>query len=1010
MKKTFDFYCFMRKRTFIHAATCLILASGATALPAYSENAESTVPAVTGVQQNTLTMKGTVVDVKGDPIIGASIIEKGTKNATVTDLDGNFVLKTKPGSTISITYIGYISQEIKASAKANIVLEEDLRSLNEVVVIGYGTQKKGDVTSAITSVKSDEFIKGNVNDAAELIKGKVAGLTIANGSGDPSSESTIRLRGVISLKGSSTPLVLVDGVEGSLNTVTPENIESIDVLKDASAAAIYGTRGANGVIIITTKSGRRESKTTVNYAGYMSLSSFGKKLEFMDGSDIRAGKTQFTDRGYDTDWLDAVSRTAFTHNQNVSINGGNKSTAYSADFSYRDNQGVFINTYRQRMRFNGMVSHWMFNDMIKLQFNIFKSWRKNGPLDAASSLVYSNAVMRNPTEPIYAEDGTYYENFGAIDYFNPVGIIKESKGNTKHEMTRLTGNITFEPIKGWQTNLMLSTERYNEHTEGYRTSQHYSQRSQGRTGYAYHNYYYGETNNLELTSTYRKHWGEHRLEALIGYSYLEDNWEQFNANNYNFINDFFQYNNLGLGTALKEGKAGMGSWASDDKLIGFFGRVSYGYADKYNVLVSVRREGSSKFGENNKWGTFPSASLGWTISNEKFMSNIKWLDNLKLRAGVGVTGVIPNSPYISLTRWSVGGSYYYDDGQWKQAINIASNPNPNLKWEKSTEWNFGLDWSVLKGRLSGTVDVYVKNTKDLLWDYTVPTPPNLYNTTTANVGQLRNKGVEIAITAVPIRTKDFEWSSTLTGSHNSNKLISLSNDLYETADYQDVAWLGGSIQITCERLQVGKSVGNFYGMKSVGVSENGLWMIENPKTGQAEEMTDAMIGDKENWHQYLGNALPKVYMGWNNTFTYKNFDLTMQFTGQFGFKIFNETRAFYENNSIAYNRLKSVGKSPYNSGYTLGNSQKQTFVSYYLENGDFVKCSNITLGYNVPIKQNKYITSARVYLAGSNLFTITGYQGLDPELSNSDLLSPGIDWHDKYPSTRTFTFGLNLTF
>ena len=605
-------------------------------------------------------MKGVVKDAKGEPIIGATVTEKGTKNATVTDYDGNYSLNVSSrNAVLVVSYIGFVAQEIKAGG--DVTLQEDNALLNEVVVIGYGTQRKGDITSAITSVKAEDFAQGNIRDAGDLIKGKVAGLTIANGSGDPSAASSIRLRGIISLEGGNSPLVLVDGLEGSLNTVAPENIESIDVLKDASAAAIYGTRGAAGVILITTKAGKRETRTTANYSGYLSLASFGKKLDMMDGSDIRAGKTNYTDRGYDTDWIDAVSRTALTHNHNVNISGGNKSTSYNADFTYRDQKGVFIDTYAKEMHFNGGVSHWMFNDMLKLQFNILKRWHENGPVDAAGQMVYRQALMRNPTEPIYAEDGDYYENFGINYYYNPVGILKEHTGEYKTETTRLTGNVTLEPIKGWQTNLMLSTERYNAHDEGYYTSKYYGQKNSYTTGYAYHSYAYNKTNNLELTSTYKHQWGNHRFEALVGYSYQYQVDESFYANNTNFASDFYQYNNMGLGRYLKDGKAGMGSGKSDDKLIGFFGRVSYGYADKYNVLVSLRREGSSKFGENNKWGSFPSASLGWTISKEKFMEGTRsWLDNLKLRAGFGVTGVIPGARYLSLTTWALGSPYYYD--------------------------------------------------------------------------------------------------------------------------------------------------------------------------------------------------------------------------------------------------------------------------------------------------------------------------------------------------------------
>ena len=985
---------------------CLLLLGGA----GFAYAAEGVSPDVAEVTQQGVVVKGVVKDAKGEPIIGATVTEKGTKNATVTDYDGNYSLNVaNRNATLVVSYIGFVNQEIKAGS--DVTLQEDNALLNEVVVIGYGTQRKGDLTSAITSVKAEDFAQGNIRDAGDLIKGKVAGLTIANGSGDPNAASSIRLRGIISLEGGNSPLVLVDGLEGGLNTVAPENIESIDVLKDASAAAIYGTRGAAGVIIITTKAGKRESKTTANYSGYVSLSSFGKKLDMMDGSDIRAGKTNYTDRGYDTDWLDAVTRTAFTHNHNVNISGGNKSTSYNADFTYRDQQGVFINTYGQEMHFNGGLSHWMFNDMLKLQFNVLKRWHKNGPVDAAGQMVYRQALMRNPTEPIYGEDGTYYENFGINYYYNPVGILNEHTGEYKTETTRLTGNITLEPIKGWQTNLMLSTERYNAHDEGYYTSEYYGQKAEYLTGYAYHSYAYNKTDNLELTSTYKHQWGDHRFEALVGYSYQYSVDESFYANNTNFLNDFFEYNNMGVGQYLKEGKAGLGSGKSDDKLIGFFGRVSYGFSDKYNVLLSMRREGSSKFGENNKWGSFPSASLGWTISNEKFMEGTRsWLDNLKLRAGFGVTGVIPGARYLSLTTWALGSPYYYDNGTWKQGLMVDQNPNPDLKWEKSTEYNVGLDFAVLGDRIWGSIDVYRKKTVDMLWMYDVPVPPNLYPQTMANVGEMRNQGIEVAINAIPVRTKDFEWKTTATFSHNATKLLSLSNDLYETANEHDQAWLGEPISLSTQRMEVGKPLGQWFGLKSVGVSENGLWLIENPTTGAIEEFNDNMLTDKETYYQYLGNAIPKVYVGWSNTLRYKNFDLNMQFTGQFGFKILNEARAYYQNNAVTYNRLKDAAEAPYGDGNVLKPAQKQTFVSYYLSNGNFLKLSNLTLGYNVPLKENKYIKAARVYLSADNVFTITSYNGLDPELTNSDPTYSGIDSRDKYPSIHTYTLGLNVTF
>lgn len=999
-------------RAFVKMSACVVLSAGCLPMATYAESVGAPV-VETVLQQKAIS--GKVVDSKGESIIGANIMEKGTTNGTITDFDGNFNLNVAANAVLQISYIGYKTQEIPASqlkAGAVITLKEDTEVMDEVVVIGYGTQRKGDVTSAISSVKAEDFTVGKVGDAADLIKGKVAGLSIAKGSGDPNATSTIRLRGVISVNGSTTPLVLIDGVEGDLGTVAPENIESIDVLKDASAAAIYGTRGANGVILITTKTGRREAHTTANYSGYVSASQFGKKLEFMTAEDVRAGKTSFTDKGYDTDWLDAISRTGFTHNHNFNITGGTKQTTYSADFTYRKEDGVIMNTYAEDIRMRFDVSHWMLNDMLKVNLNMVKKWHKNSATNATNSdqsNIYRQAIARNPTAPIYNEDGSYNEDFGINYYYNPVGMLEERLGNYTYEETRATGNITLEPIKGWQTNLMLATSRFGAHDKGYNTTEYYSNKLNQWSGYGYHTNSESYQNNLEITSKYDLNVGKHRMNALVGYSYQYYKWEQNYSNNYDFPTDFYQWNNMGIGQALKNGKAGLGSSANENTLIGFFARVSYAYDNRYNLLVSVRREGSSKFGENNKWGTFPSASLGWTISNEEFMKGITWLNNLKLRAGFGITGVIPNDPYISLTKYTYGSSYYYSGGEWLPGLSVTSNPNPDLKWEKSTEFNVGLDWSVLNDRLGGSIDMYTKKTTDLLFLYTVPTPPNLYNSTLANAGSVRNQGIEVAVNAVPVRTKDFEWKTVVTVSANRNKLLSLSNDLYESESHIDTGGLGEPISVTTHRMEEGHPLGEFYGLKSVGVSENGMFLIEKPN-GEVVEFSANQVGDDE-YRQYLGNGLPKVYLGWTNNFSYKNWDLSMQFTSQLGFQILNEPRAFYENNSIAYNRLKSVEEAPYGGQYTLSSAQSQTLVSYYLEDGDFLKLTNLTIGYTFPIKRNnKYIKGVRAYLSGDNLFCITGYSGLDPELSNPYPTYAGIDYRDKYPSVRSFTFGLNLTF
>ena len=963
-------------------------------------------------QQNARKITGSVPDTKGEPLIGVNVTVDGDTNGSITNMDGLFELRvSKKNAVLKFTYIGFKPSEVRINSSTNIydvVLEEQVNELEETVIVGYGTQRKISNIGAQSSMKLED-IKTPSASLTTTLAGRLAGVVAVQRTGEPGKDAAdIWIRG-IATPNTATPLILVDGVERAFNDIDPEDIESLTTLKDASATAVYGVRGANGVILITTKNGQRESRTAANYSGYMSLSKFGKTLDFYGAEEIRQGLTNYADKGYDTDWLDAVSRTAFTHNHNFNISGGSKNTTYSADFTYRKEEGVLLETYNEEMRMRFDVSHWMLNDMLKVNFNMVKTFHKNGPIDAAGLGIYRQAIMRNPTEPIWNEDGTFYENFAVNYYYNPVGIIREQDGKYNSENTRMTGNITFEPIKNWQTNLMLSRRVTSDHNRGYYTSEYFSQKSENHTGYAYHSQNEYTTDNLEVTSKYNHTWNKHRFDALVGYNYQYNVNEGFGANNYDYPTDFYLWNNLGLGTALKDGKAGMSSYKNDNTLIGFFGRVSYGYDNKYNVLLSVRREGSSKFGENNKWATFPSVSLGWTISNEKFMEGLTWLNNLKLRAGYGVTGVIVGDSYNSLTRYEYGSPYFYDNGVWHQGLSVKSNPNPDLKWETSKEFNIGLDWAVLDERLSGSIDVYQKKTSDMLYDFTVPTPPNLYNKTLANAGKMRNQGIEIAVNAIPVRTKDFEWKTTVTASHNANKLLSLSNDLYETSNQIDHAYLGEPISLSTQRMEVGRSMGQFYGMKSVGVSENGLWMVENTKTGEIEEFTDNMLSN-DDYRQYLGNALPKLYLGWNNSFRYKNFDLSFQMTGQFGFKILNEPRAYYENNSIAYNRLKSVQKAPYGGQYTLSTAQKQTFVSYYLEDGDFLKMTNITLGYNIPLKSSKFVKNIRAYVSADNLFCITGYDGLDPEMSNGDIWSLGIDWRDKYPSTRSFTFGLNVSF
>ena len=796
---------------------CLLLLSGA----GFAYAAEDVSTDVAAVTQQSVTVKGVVKDANGEPIIGASVFEKGTSNGTVTDYDGNYSLKVaNSNATIVVSYIGYVTQEVKAGS--DVVLQEDNALLNEVVVIGYGTQRKADVTSAVASVKAEDFNAGKIGDAAELVKGKIAGLTVVNSSGDPKAGSSIRLRGITTLVGSLTPLILVDGIEGDLNTVAPENIASIDVLKDASAAAIYGTRGANGVIIITTKTGKRDTPAQVTYNGYASFSKWSKKLDFMDTHDVIYGKTAQEYLGYDTDWLAGVTRKAgFKHNHDLSISGGSKNSAYSANISYAKEEGIIRETSNENFKMQMDYTQFIWNDIVKFNFNALVTRQKytNDNLNGYSHTnPYRQALIHNPSEPPYNEDGSYYENFNKLQYYNPIALINEAFGDTRIRFSQLVGNVTVEPIKGWKTNLMISWGETAATSEDWTSPLHQSLVREGWNGAANKSEGNSVSKNLELTTRYDAQWGEHRFNSIVGYSYLFKENDGFNAGNQDFSTTAFLWNNLGNGTFIndKDHHAWMGSYKNDSKLVGFFGRISYGYADKYNALVSIRHEGSSKFGANHKWATFPSVSLGWNIMNEAFMEGTRsWLDNLRLRVGYGVTGITPGDNYLAqnIYKFADYGDVLSMDGKWIKTLEVAQNPNPDLKWEVSKEWNFGLDYGFLNNRIHGSLDVYVKTTNDLLFWYNVPMPPNLYSSTLVNVGDMRNTGIELMIEAIPVQTKDFEWTTTLTASHNKNKLLKLSNDLYETDNFQEEGWISDPISTETHCMEVGKPLGDFWGLK-----------------------------------------------------------------------------------------------------------------------------------------------------------------------------------------------------
>lgn len=846
----------------------------------------------------------------------------------------------------------------------------------------------------------------------QLIQGKVAGLAITNPNGDPTGSTQIRLRGTNTIGGANTaPLVLIDGIPGELGTVAPEDVESVDVLKDGSAAAIYGTRGTNGVILITTKQAKGVDINQVEYNGYVSTSLIAKKLDMLNADEFRTLYPD-QDHGADTDWIDEISRTPVSHVHNLSLMGGNSKTNYIANLNYASRQGIMKKSDFESFQGRIEVTHRMFDDKLKLKFGLFGKKNQMESTTNGGSFrgwVYGQATRRNPTDPVRNEDGTWNENVSKFEYENPLALLYEAEGNVKKTQLRYNGNIVYNPIKDLTLSAVFSYIRDNMNRGYGETLNHISALRDGLAGWSSVGAYTKMEKLMELTAQYSKEIGAHKFTVLGGYSYNETDFEELWIDNYGFQDDYFcGWHNIGIGSALKDGKANIGSKKTPTNLIGFFGRATYSFKNRYLLMGALRYEGASQlWGTDNAWGLFPSVSVGWRITEEAFMKNQKIFDDLKLRVGYGVTGSQPKNPFLGVAMLKYG-SYAFVNGNWIQTIVPASNPNPDLKWEEKKETNIGLDFVSWGGRLSGSIDYYNRDVDGLIYEYGVPTPPNLYNKTMANGGTMRNRGVEVLVTVVPVQNKDFEWSTTGTFSLNSNKLISLSGSIFKSDyDYFNTGTVEYSGQVAdSHRVQVGESIGNFYGFKVVDVDSEGRWIYED-RNGELVNYKDFTHAPEDK--HVIGNGLPKWYAGWNNTLRYKNFDLNVTMRGAFGFQIINGGRMNYENvkNSRFENRLKSVNDLVFGK-HTLSSEVEPEFNSYYVENGDYWKIDNITLGYSFG-QVGKYIKSLRVYGSVLNALTITGYKGIDPEVS-TDGLTPGYDTRDRYPSVRSFTFGVNVKF
>lgn len=973
-----------------------------------------------------LTVTGRVQSKSGEPLIGVNVIEKGTTNGTVTDLDGNFSLRTEKGKTLVFSYIGFVAQEnVVKGTRMNVTLLEDTETLDEVVVIGYGSMQRKDVTSSITTVKAEDLNVGVVTSPAQMLQGKVPGLTVANTS-DPNGAASISLRGASSLRAGEAmePYYVIDGVPGaSLSLIAPDDIESIDVLRDASATAIYGSKAANGVIIVTTKKGNKNGHTNVSYSGYVAwdktmnsldMMTAEQLLDFANSNNIDLSPYYDVNNPANTNWQDEVLRTGFSHNHNVSINGGNEKTNYSASINFMDRQGVVRGTSMDRLNARSFVQTKALNNRLELSFSVNASVRNSstGPTGGQGQSVLDAMYYYSPLVPVRNEDGSWYGNTQISQNFNPVRMINEDRYDTKEKLLQGTAQATLHIIDGLDWNLNLSYQNQQYIYSNYNSSKTELPSVASRNGQADRSTLENTRKQMETYLNWNHTFADaHKVGVMLGYSWEQaDNNDGFGLKVYNFYNDDLTYHNLGVANNISINDV-ISNNLSTLRMISFYGRVNYSYKSKYLLQATVRRDGSSAFGINNRWGTFPSVSAAWRITEENFMKNQDVFDDLKLRIGYGVSGnslgfdAFYSRPIYGSTGWF---TYVDANGTSSQyrILGATRNSNPDLKWETTGMFNIGLDFGFLNNRLTGTIEYYDKRTSDLIFDYAVSTNRYPYGWMTANVGDISNKGVEITINAIPVKTHNFTWSTTLNLSHNKNVVEKLSNDMY-SVEYSDRANpdVGGYTSTQVQRIMEGAPLGQFYLYEWAGYDENGGSIFNDyDADGNLIGTTDAPADEDRRPH---GSAQPKLTYGWNNDFTWKNWTLTAFFQGVAGNKIFNATRCYYNNVSLVSNGKNVLAEVA--EGQNAHDSRAQAPSDRYLENGSYLRLSTLTLGYNFG-KLGNWINNLRIYATCNNVFTITGYKGVDPEISLGGL-EPGMDWRNTtYPRTRTFMVGVNVNF
>ncbi|HEU4555419.1 MAG TPA: SusC/RagA family TonB-linked outer membrane protein [Chitinophaga sp.] len=958
---------------------------------------------------------GKVVDsATATPLPGVTIRIKGTNSGTTTDGNGSFRLTlTTAASQLIFSSINYATKTVPITGQNNLLIKlapssEQLKGV-EVVSVGYGTLDKREVSSAITHVTAKELKTVAANNPLMSLQGKVAGLTISNtATADPNSSPSIQLRGVSSRSAGLGPLYVINGVPGgNIDNINQNDIESIDVLKGGAASAIYGTRGSNGVIIITTKKGTGESKLVYN--GYFTMDKLTMVPDVLSPSEFRkyrvnATPAQGVDYGANTDWVKAVTRpTAYAQKHTIQISGGTASDNYFASADYRNANGIDLRAYKKEYGARLNLNHSSKSNVYTVSLNVAPRYMHTSNSDQGN---FNNAITLNPTMPVYDSSGYHFINTGFFSN-NPVENARLIKSEAEIKELDMSGSLKVNILKNLYSTVTISNIKSSYKNLNFRPSTLTTIVHSGtvtKTSEASQEQIDNDQRNIEWTVNYALNFNKHHVKALGGYSYSYFNYQQFRAHNYDFPFDTYSWNNLGSGTwnggDKGNGQDAVSSTQNDSRLAAFYGRISYDFDSKYIFTASLRHEGSSKFGADSKWGNFPAASVAWRISDESFLKDkISWLNDLKLRADYGVTGNQDFDSYKSLLLYG-GYGYFPFNGQTYQVYGPSQNINPNLGWEKAINFNAGIDFELFNSRLSGSVNYYVRTNKDLLGNYNVPLPPNPQSQTFTNVGTMKNSGLEIQLSAQVIQHKDFNYNLSFTTALNNNKFVSFSNELYQGAPFQDMAGLPapgspGPIQ----RLQEGHRIGDFYMLRSAGVDENGALLVYK-KDGTIVTANQANADDK----QFVGNGLPKFTGSLGNVFTYKNWDLNIFLRGNFGYKLFN-MQAFYLGTPATQTDANTL-RSAYDpkSKYSKLTSSATTALAsdYFLESGSFVKIDNVTLGYNCTIN-SKYLRALRIYAAASNLYTFTGFTGGDPDLYPVNDLTPGVQGNP-----RTNTYGLNF--